>query len=260
MYAFDNAAPHAQARLTALAAVFDPGTIRHLTARGIAAGWTCLEIGGGLGTITRWLAARVGPQGRVVTTDIDTRHLDTLQLPNVEIRCHDVVEDDLPRGVFDIAYARLVFSHVSDPQRALANVIQAVRPGGWVLVEDFEMDHGSGVTTDRDTSPIARTFVAMRQVLAAAGADMCLGRSLPRHLRTAGLDGVGAEGRVVLYTAGTAGATLLRLNFEQLRRSILATGLVTADEYAKDLARLDDPDFECRSPILWTTWGRRRAA
>jgi SAM-dependent methyltransferase len=257
MYVFDNAAPQAQARLTALAEVFDPGTIRHLEARGVAEGWKCLEVGGGLGTMTRWLAARVGPLGSVLTTDIDTRHLDTLQLPNVEIRRHDVVEDDLPSGAFDIAYTRLVLGHVSDAPRALANLVHAVRPGGWVVVEDFESDPDAGNAVSGNGLPVARTFVAMRQVIAAAGANMRLGRSLPRHLVQAGLDAVEAEGRVLLYRGGSAGAALLRLNFEQLRTSILATGLVTPDEYADDLARLEDPEFEVRSPILWTTWGRK---
>lgn len=130
MYVFDNAAPQAPARLRALAEVFDPGTIRQLDARGIAEGWRCLEVGGGLGTMTRWLSARVGPHGSVLTTDIDTRHLDTLSLANVDIRRHDVVEDVLPTERFDLAYTRLVLEHLSDPARALANMVQAVKPGG----------------------------------------------------------------------------------------------------------------------------------
>jgi hypothetical protein len=49
---------------------------------------------------------------------------------------------------------------------------------------------------------------------------------------------------------------LARLNFEQLREEILATGLTPA-EFEADLARLDDEDFEWRSPTLWTAWGQR---
>ena len=163
MYVFDNAAPQAPARLRALAEVFDPGTIRQLDARGIAEGWRCLEVGGGLGTMTKWLSARVGPHGSVLTTDIDTRHLDTLGLANVEIRHHDVVEDPLPTERFDLAYTRLVLEHVSDPARAIANMVQAVKPGGWVVIEDFEV-----APIGPDTE-IPKTFLAMRQVIASAG-------------------------------------------------------------------------------------------
>jgi ubiquinone/menaquinone biosynthesis C-methylase UbiE len=192
MYVFDNAAPQAPARLRALAEVFDPGTIRQLDARGIAEGWRCLEIGGGLGTMTKWLSARVGPHGSVLTTDIDTRHLLTLSLANAEIRHHDVVEDPLPTASFDLAYTRLVLEHVSDPARALANMTQAVKPGGWVVIEDFEV-----APIGPDTE-VPKTFLAMRQVIASVGVDQRFGRSLSRRLRSCGLEDVTAEGRVLL--------------------------------------------------------------
>jgi SAM-dependent methyltransferase len=250
---FDNAAPQAPTRLRALAAVFDPGTIRHLEARGIAEGWRCLEVGGGLGTITKWLSARVGPHGSVLTTDIDTRHLDALGLANVEVRHHDVVGDPLPAERFDLAYTRLVLEHVSDPSRAIANMVQAVKPGGWVVIEDFE---AAPVESETD---VPKTILAMRHVIASAGVDQRVGRSLSRRLRSCGLENVTAEGRVHLWSGRNAGTTLMRLNAEQLRDRILATGLVTADQYAEDLRRLEDDAFELRAPTLWTAWGRRPA-
>jgi SAM-dependent methyltransferase len=253
MYVFDNAAPQAPDRLRALADVFDPGTIRQLDARGIAEGWRCLEVGGGLGTMTRWLSARVGAHGFVLTTDIDTRYLETLRLPNVEIRQHDVVEDALPTERFDLAYTRLVLQHVSDPPRALTNMVQAVKPGGWVVIEDFEIAP-LGPETE-----MPKTFLAMRQAIAAAGVDQLFGRSLSRRLQAHGLEAVESEGRVLLWTGRNAGKKLLRLNAEQLRERILATGLVTADEYTEDLCRLEDEAFEARSPTLWTAWGQRPA-
>ena len=252
MYVFENSAPQAAPRLTALADVFDPGTIRHLAARGVAEGWTCLEIGAGLGTIAHWLAERVGPHGRVLATDIDTRHLETGMRANVEVRRHDVATDPLPPAAFDLAHSRLLLSHLADPDRALERMVAAVKPGGWLLVEDFERLEG---TSDLDR--LSKTATALRQVVAAAGWDARLGRSLARRLREHGLEDVGAEGRVLLYQAGTAGATLWRLNFEQLRAPILATGLVTDEEFAADVAALDGADFEMCSPILWSAWGRK---
>jgi hypothetical protein len=67
---------------------------------------------------------------------------------------------------------------------------------------------------------------------------------------------VGHEGRVQLCRGNSAAARLARLNFEQLRVPILATG-VTAAEFEADLTRLDDEAFEWRSPTLWTAWGQR---
>jgi SAM-dependent methyltransferase len=250
MYVFPNAAPQAAARLRALADVYDPGTVRHLEARGVGSGWSCLEVGGGLGTMTRWLADRVGQHGQVMTTDIDTRHLDAIQLPNVRVLRHDIVSDALPEAAFDIVCARLVLEHLADPDLALARMVGAVKPGGWVLVEDFDISPES-------PEPASKTASAMRCVTRAAGARMLFGRSLLRRLRVAGLEETGIEGRAFIWPGGSDGARLNRLNYEQLREPILATGMLTEQEFAADLANLDDREAEIRSPVLWTAWGRR---
>ena len=249
IYVFDNAAPQAASRLAVLAEVFDPGTIRHLAARGVGAGWRCLEIGGGLGSITRWLSTQVGAQGSVLTTDIDTRHLQAMRMASVDVREHDILVDSLPEGSFDLAYARLVLEHLVDPDAAIARMIAALKPGGWLLVEDFEI---------LPDDAISKTAAVMRQVTAAAGVHHRLGRSLGRRLRGHGLADVDTEGRVFVWRGGSRGAALARLNVEQLRPAILASGQLTVDELEADLAALDDEDFEMRSPILWTAWGQRR--
>jgi SAM-dependent methyltransferase len=252
-YVFDNAAPQARARLAALADVHDEGTIRHLLARGVADGWKCLEIGGGLGTITRWLSDRVGANGYVLATDIDTRFLATIGCANVEVRRHDILTDPLPDSTFDVAYARLVLEHLSDADLALDRMVRAIKPGGWLIVEDFEVQSGGFHDSSQSVSS---TLAAMRRVTTSAGTDPRLGLSLGHRLRARGLAYVGHEGRVQLYRGKSAAARLARLNFEQLREPILATGLTTT-EFEADLARLDDEDFEWRSPTLWTAWGQR---
>ena len=77
-YLFANAAAPAAERLVSLETLYDPWTIRHLELTGVGAGWQCLEVGGGGGSIAAWLARRVGPSGRVLVTDIDPRFLAAL--------------------------------------------------------------------------------------------------------------------------------------------------------------------------------------
>jgi len=96
MYVFDNAADETRTRLDVLEAIYDEGTIRHIEARGIHEGWTCLEVGGGAGSVAAWLAQRVGPSGRVLATDIDTRYLDRRDVTNLEVRRHNIAIDPLP--------------------------------------------------------------------------------------------------------------------------------------------------------------------
>ena len=59
-YLLDNAAHQTAGRFSGLEAGLDENTKTRLSALGIAAGWRCLEIGAGSGSIARWMAKLVG--------------------------------------------------------------------------------------------------------------------------------------------------------------------------------------------------------
>ncbi|HLL49805.1 MAG TPA: class I SAM-dependent methyltransferase, partial [Thermomicrobiales bacterium] len=132
-YMLDNAWQQARQRLTGLEAWLDPGTIRHLEALGVDAGWQCWDVGSGGGSIAAWLGARVGTSGHVLATDIDTRFLDALAAPNVEVRQHNVVTEPLPEGAFDLVHARAVLEHLPQREQVLERMVAALKPGGWLL-------------------------------------------------------------------------------------------------------------------------------
>ncbi len=54
------------------------------------------------------------------------------------MRRHDIVADGLESGAFDLAHERLVLQHLPGRRQALERMIGAVKPGGWVLIEDFD--------------------------------------------------------------------------------------------------------------------------
>ena len=113
-YLFDNDWMMARERLAALERDRDRATIRCLEAIGVSAGWHCLEIGGGGGSITAWLCERVGSMGRVLATDTNTRFLAALDYPGLEVRTHNVVTDGLPAVEFDLVHTRLVLTHLPE--------------------------------------------------------------------------------------------------------------------------------------------------
>jgi tRNA A58 N-methylase Trm61 len=61
----------ARDRLRAAEELLDDGTTRLLARLGVGAGWRCLEVGAGGGSIARWLANAVGPDGKVIATDVE---------------------------------------------------------------------------------------------------------------------------------------------------------------------------------------------
>jgi 2-polyprenyl-3-methyl-5-hydroxy-6-metoxy-1,4-benzoquinol methylase len=188
-YIFDNAWEKARERLTGLEAYCDPGTIRHLEALGVGPGWCCLEVGAGGGSMALWLGAHVGPGGSVLATDIDTRFLDRLAHPQVTVRRHDIVREELPHGEFDLVYARSVLEHLPEREQVLRRLVAALRPGGWLLAEDVDFAAyvpGSGMD-DAAEAFFRKHAVARQQLAAARGADPHYGRRLFGALRSAGL-------------------------------------------------------------------------
>src|SRR5579864_7675092 len=111
-YTLSNSGAYVLDRFNALSSLYDSETMRQLEARGVGEGWTCLEVGGGGGSIAAWLADRVGPTGKVLVTDIDSRFLQGFEAPNIEVHQHDIVTDPLTEGAFDLIHARLVLMHV----------------------------------------------------------------------------------------------------------------------------------------------------
>jgi SAM-dependent methyltransferase len=261
-YAFDNARSLQRERLRALEAELDPGTRRQLDLTGVERRWRCLEVAAGGGSIAAWLSERVGPEGEVVATDMDTTVLRELSRPNLEIRVHDVVEDELPDGEFDLVHVRLLLAWLDEPQAALHRMAAALKPGGWLVAEEMDF---SSVAPDPRAGAGARSVFA--RVAAAHDAaltgqhrfDLHYGRRVTGDLADAGLADVAGEGRVSMWRGGQAGGNVWRLTLNQLRDAMVASGLVTSADVDAVIALCHDPAFAFVSPIVMAARGRRHA-
>jgi SAM-dependent methyltransferase len=256
-YTLDNAWIQARERLGLLEAYCDPTSIRHLERLGVAEGWHCLEVGAGGGSITTWLGQKVGTTGRVLATDIDTRFLDGLDFPNVEVRRHDIVREALPEAAFDLVHGRLVLMHLAERERALRSMVSALKPGGWLLVEE-----GDAVTWLPDPrtkgAPLfSKGTSAFNEVQTAAGVDVYLGRRLYADVRAAGLVDVDGEGCVPVTHAGSLSARMWQLTMAQRRDRMVGAGLLTDEEMDRFLALYDDTSFTAMDYIFMAVWGRK---
>src|SRR5215468_4269060 len=118
-FAKDSPDAFERERLALLTQMADPITTRRLTDLGVGPGWRCLDVGAGDGSVARWLAGQVGSQGRVVATDLNPRFLVGHGLPNLEVRRHNLLEDELEAGHYDLVHCRCVLQHLLDPWRGL---------------------------------------------------------------------------------------------------------------------------------------------
>jgi SAM-dependent methyltransferase len=250
-YVLENAWQSAERRLRGLETTYDPTTKRRLAARGVADGWNCLEVGAGAGSIARWLGEQVGPTGTVVAADIDVHLL--IDMPdNVLVRQLDVQTEPLPENAFDLIHTRLVLNHLPQREQVLDKLVTALRPGGWLVVEEGDTFATGAVDEDEDH---ARAMRAWCDVVAMA-IDVDLGRRLPRMFSERGLDEIGVECEVPFAEGGSLEAEWLLLTFDQLNERTEGN-ILDAETVARWKDKLGRPGQWFASLGLVTTWGRR---
>jgi SAM-dependent methyltransferase len=249
-YAFAHDKPE---RLSGIEATWDPGTQQLLRRLGIGPGKRCLEAGAGGGSIAAWMAEQVGPGGHVLATDVETTHIDPLASDVLEVRRHDLRSDPLPDASFDIAHARLLLSWLADSD-ALHRLVAALKPGGVLLLEDFDWSNDPG------TTPVTKKgYDAIIGLVASTGYDPIYGRDTTTRLQHAGLQDVDAEGRAYVIRGGSPGTAFERFSMAAQRDALIASGRLTGEEVDEMIAQLADPARSVLTPVLYATWGRRPA-
>jgi ubiquinone/menaquinone biosynthesis C-methylase UbiE len=250
-YVFDQAWEDERRRHAGIARLWDAGTFELLARLGVAPGWRCVEIGAGAGSVARWLAERVGREGHVLATDLDTGLLNGLDAPGVVIRPLDVLADELPVGSFDLVYARLLVEHVG--AQAINRMLPALRPGGLLVVEDYDC---AVLFSHPPSDAEERVNRAIIDVMSRAGWDPYLGRKLAAELISAGLMDVRAEGRACVVRGGTPEADFARLTLLALRARMVDAALVSEEGCDAALQRYDDPSWFRVGPMMVAAWGR----
>jgi len=237
-----------------LAAGFDRGSARLLTRLGLAPGWHVLEVGAGGGSMARWLSEQVGEEGRVMATDLDLQFVGE-QPGNVILRRHDIAVDSLPAAHFDLAHARAVLQHVPAREQALANMVTATKPGGWVVIEDVDW-------LVFDTQELPEPFATLHHTLRrayvdSAGYDPFWGRRMLGALTEAGLHQIDSRGTVKTMHGGTPGAEWYVLALERAGPRLVADGLIEQDVVDAALIQARQPSFAVLGPLTISAWGRR---
>jgi len=262
-YLMTSAGREAQedSRLTLLEAIFDPTTQQRLEF--VKPGWRCLEVAAGRGSITAWLADRVGPKGEVVASDLDPQHLQWLKRPNVRIVQHNILTDPmeaLGTNAFDLVHARLLLQHLSKNQEAaIRRMAGALCPGGWLVIEDLD----SVTMASADAAhPLAARFDQLQtagiEVVRASGAiDVACGRNLLAMVERAGLRNVRHESHARIERGGgTLGKWYIQ-SIEGTRAIFAGRGAITHDGLNTMVQAFSDPTFHFMDAVQHVVYGQR---
>jgi SAM-dependent methyltransferase len=245
-------------RLSLLEQLYDP------VSRGrrslVQPGWRCLEVGAGRGSMAVWLVEQVGAAGQVVATDVDTRYLQRLDLPNLEVLEHSILEDPLEvlgLGSFDLVCSRLMLFHLVGRQEvAIMQMTKCLRPGGWLIDEDA--DWGTAAPVD----PAHPLYDGYRRVWrdgdwwTSRGYDKAFGQKLPALFERCGLQDIRHEAATEVVRGRSPWARWWEVTLEVMNE-LGGGGESDQREVEVMTTALGDPTVWFLRELLHACWGSR---
>jgi len=259
-YMFDNTTAEAEKQLGFLAGILDAHSFEVLARLRIAPGSTCLDIGPGAGTVTRWLADAVGETGKVVALDVAPQHVPTEGV--IEVRQGDVRVVDLEPGGYDLIHARLVLMHLPERVEVLTRLVGALRPGGRIVLSDWDCTATDLMLVHAADPAAFEAFAAFQRTLVAFGTkhgvSATWAREVPAAMTAAGLIDVESTVYNRLWAGGEPGCVLHASNSRQREDALLANG-ATIEQLETLRAAMADPATLAWSYLMYTTVGRRPA-
>ena len=193
----------------------------------LRSGLQVLDVGCGVGDDVRDLAGLIGDRGRVVGVDFSAamiaeakKRYATSKLP-IEFVEGDAQHLTFPDASFDRCRTERMLMHLDEPEQALAEMVRVVRPGGKVVVFDFDWDT---LFIDSPYKETTRKFVREYSDGLKHG---WIGRRLPRLFREAGLTEIVSEPHVLRFDYA-----FTRRLFEGRMAKAQAEGVFSAEELA----------------------------
>jgi SAM-dependent methyltransferase len=177
-----------QNRLDTLNALINESSLGEMNLRG---GEKVLDVGSGLGQLTRSIARKAGPVIGIERDPAQIAACRKLAASDgedglIEVRQGDVIAfplRDEEWGSFDVAHSRFLLEHVSNPSAVVRQMVRAVRPGGRIILEDDDHDL---LRLWPEPAGLMTVWNAYCKSYTVAGNDPLIGRKLGAILHEAG--------------------------------------------------------------------------
>lgn len=122
---------------------------RILAACEIEKGDTVADVGAGTGLFSRMFSTVVGDQGWVYAVDISPRFLEHINKESAKNQIDNITgvlcaenSVSLPPNAVDVVFICDTYHHFEYPNSTLASILRALKPGGHLIVIDFERIEG----------------------------------------------------------------------------------------------------------------------
>lgn len=251
-------------RLRILHNVYGPGARQLLMRAGIRPGMSVADLGCGTGMVTQLLAELVGPTGEVVGVDYSAEQVKQagVQLPkrlsNVRFVQASATDTGLPREKFDLVYCRFLLIHLSDPEAALREMRELLKPGGIIACEDGDLSSAASEPPSK-----LEMFSELFEALGPKwGVDYTLGRRLFHMIRAANFSQVEVTLNQPVFAQGE-NKRLLELSVAEAGPSFVAAGLITEEQLAAAIVEMrrlgEDRTVLALMPRMSQVWARKAA-
>jgi ubiquinone/menaquinone biosynthesis C-methylase UbiE len=249
---------HERARLELQQSLWGPVTERFLDRLHVREGSRVLDAGCGPGAMLPSLRARAGTSGRVVAMDASAEYLALVARlcaehgwRNVHIVQAELHTSALEPASFDLIFARWVLSFVPRPEQLIERWSRALRPGGWLAVQDYNHE---GISLFPESEGFRAVVRALRRRYTDAGGDPWIAGRLAGMARAAGLEPLETHGTVLCGPPASAVFRWADAFFPFHAPALVASGALGADDeqlFQREWQqRRSDPHAQFFSPIV----------
>lgn len=249
-------------RLRILHNIYGPGARELLSRAGIREGMSVVDLGCGTGMTTQLLAELVGPTGEVIGVDYSRAQVEQARallpkhLGNVSFIEASATDTRLPREAFDLVYSRFLLIHLTDPEAALREMRELLKPEGIFVCEDGDLTSASSEPRSK-LQEFSNLFGALGPKW---GVDYTLGRRLFHMVQAANFSRVEIMLNQPVFSHGE-NKRLLELSVAEAGPSFVAAGLLTSDELTETIAEMQrlnkDETVLAIMPRMSQVWARK---
>jgi SAM-dependent methyltransferase len=248
-------------RLRILHNVYGPGARALLIRAGIRPGMSVVDLGCGVGMTTQLLAELVGPTGQVIGVDYSAAQVEQARaLPakfsNVRFVEASATDTGLPREAFDLVYSRFLLIHLQDPEAALREMQELLKPEGIFTVEDGDLTSGSSEPRSK-LEEFSNLFGALGPKW---GVDYTLGRRLFHMVLNARFSQVEITFNQPVFADGE-NKRLMELSVAEAGPSFVAAGIVSREQLNEIVAEMrqlaEDRTVLAIMPRMSQVWARK---
>ena len=255
-----------KSRLNVLSDVLSSSTKSLLEQNGLTAGASLLDAGCGGGNVAVMAAHMVGESGKITAVDFDAEIIAlarqdaaTQHISNISFRTLSAYDLDYT-AEFDLVYARFLLSHMQHPQDVIGKMLQSLKPGGRVVVEDVQF---SGHYCYPACNAFSKYLKYYSTLAAQNNQNAEIGPSLPGLFHKAGLQQVGFDTIQPSFSSGP-GKWMAWLTLDRIKHALTAHSIASMDEINSMLKELEDFTNDEQTiislPRIFRVWGHKNPA